>query len=146
MTTAIDLLQSADAFIVHDSPLLTSFEQEEDDFVSFVWTDGEDDYRISFTWDSMANAEITPSTITVVDNEGDPIEIQLFTLSGLDTAPNGMDQPRLNPGAFGFHLKPTLQGATVLNKRVLPTTTPLDTADPFFSIVNQPTPPLSSVA
>jgi|AntRauTorcE11898_2_1112593.scaffolds.fasta_scaffold35681_2 hypothetical protein len=83
MNTTIENLQTADAYIVDGGPLITSFEKADDDSIRFSWTDGEEDYSVHFCGAATAAATFEDSVITMQDEEGDTVHVELFSLSKL---------------------------------------------------------------
>ena len=91
---AIKLLQTAQAVIVDESPILNDWNscnpngQSDNEVLLFSWADDEGlEYSVKFTEEGLNNATFTQGIIYADDSEGEPSQIQLYTLEVMDTLP-----------------------------------------------------------
>ncbi|WP_273206753.1 hypothetical protein [Marinobacter subterrani] len=82
MNHIIQSLQAADALRVDNGPLLTSFAQEDDGAIAFTWTDIEDaEFNEYVEADALERATVEGNTVTMTNEQGDTIRVELFTLT-----------------------------------------------------------------
>lgn len=86
MNQAIRDLNSADAFSVEGSPLLTSHECDDGD-LRFSWTDGDNEFAITVSAEEAAKSDYSGTALQMTDEEGDLISIELFKLKPIYRAP-----------------------------------------------------------
>ncbi|WP_342632761.1 hypothetical protein [Marinobacter alkaliphilus] len=81
MSDFLYALNAADAMTVDGSPLLSSFEHDEDDeTVTFGWTDGEDSFTTVIDRTGIAGAQQQGNGFLVTDSDGELVKVELFTL------------------------------------------------------------------